>query len=298
MAALAAPSTVPATGGARPSAALHAALATTAPGNEKLDWLIRHLAANRLLPAPPASLHNVGDGDWRAIGAEFLGHFVRIGGLRPDHAVLEIGCGTGRMAVPLTQYLCPAAGSYDGIDVAAAGIAWCERFIAKPYPNFRFRHIDLRNDLYNPQGSATVEETRLPYADASFDFAILTSVITHLDPPQVAAYAAELARVLRPGGRCFTSLFLIDDVARAAIGATKTRLAFDLADAGPQFYAIKDQPLAAVAYEFTHLIGVFAQARLDLVRPVVWGGWSGRPGGRSYQDICIFSKPLAARATP
>lgn len=265
------------------------------PTSQELDWLIKHLAANRLMPAPPATLHNVGDGDWRAIGAEFLGHFVRIGGLKPDHAVLEIGCGTGRMALPLTQYVDPAAGSYDGVDVVAPGIAWCERAIAPRYPNFRFRHVDLQNDLYNPQGAGKVEETRLPYADASFDFAILTSVITHLDPPQVASYAAEVARLLRPGGRCFTSLFLVDDVARAALHAAKGRLAFDLATAGPQFYAIKDRPLAAVAYEFTHLIGVFAQARLDLVRPVVWGGWSGRGGGRSYQDICIFSKPGAAQ---
>jgi SAM-dependent methyltransferase len=277
----------------RPCAAAAAPLGMAAPGNEKLDWLIRHLAANRMMPVPPASLHNVGDGDWRAIGAEFLGHFVRIGGLRPDHDVLEIGCGTGRMAMPLTQYLDPSAGSYDGVDVVAPGIAWCERAIARQYANFRFRHVDLQNDLYNPQGSARVEETRLPYADASFDFAILTSVITHLDPSQVASYAAEIARLLRPGGRCFTSLFLVDDVAREALDAGKGRLAFDVAAAGPQFYAIKERPLAAVAYEFTHLIGVFAQARLDLVRPVVWGAWSGRAGGRSYQDICIFSKPLS-----
>ncbi len=60
---------------------------------------------NRFMPAPPADTVFVGDGDYRAIGAEFLRHVVEIGGLAPDARVLDVGCGIGRLAVPLTQYL-------------------------------------------------------------------------------------------------------------------------------------------------------------------------------------------------
>ena len=70
-----------------------------------LPWLQAHLCRNRFLPAPPAELTFCGDGDYRAIGAEFLGHFVRLADLRPHERVLDIGCGIGRMAVPLTQFL-------------------------------------------------------------------------------------------------------------------------------------------------------------------------------------------------
>ncbi len=269
---------------------LRAVDAKTPAVTRDIDALVRFVAANRFMPIPPAGLHNVGDGDWRAIGAEFLGHFVRLGGLAPDDRVVEIGCGTGRMAVALTQYLDPDRGSYDGMDVVAAGIAWAQRAITPRYPAMRFRHLDAANALYNPAGALRVEDTKLPYGDAGFDFAIMTSVVTHLEPAQVDAYAAELGRLLRLGGRCFVSLFLMDDTARAAIRAGHSRLAFDADAAGPDYYANPEQKLAAVAYDQRHLLSRFARAGLFLARPIAYGGWSGRAGGLSFQDICVFAR--------
>ncbi len=69
--------------------------------------------------------------------------------MTPDEAVLEPGCGTGRMAEPLAGYL-SATGSYDGFDVVRKAIEWCETNIQSP--NFRFRHVDVRNRYYNPEG--------------------------------------------------------------------------------------------------------------------------------------------------
>ena len=39
--------------------------------------------------------------DFRRAGELYLRLFVELGGLTPDEAVLEPGCGTGRMAEPL-----------------------------------------------------------------------------------------------------------------------------------------------------------------------------------------------------
>jgi SAM-dependent methyltransferase len=260
---------------------------------EQMEWLSRQVATNRFLPVPPPGLHNVGDGDFRAIGAEFLRHFVGLGGLAPHHAVVEIGCGTGRMAVPLTQYLDPGVGSYDGVDIVPAGIAWCRRAITPAYPRFCFHHADVQNDLYNPEGAVAAADVALPFADGRFDFAVLTSVLTHLGPEATTAYAAEVARLLRPGGRCFVSLFLIDDVARQALQAPGRRLKFDLSAPGPAYYADPAHPLAAVAYEREFLIDAFARRGLVLAQPAAWGHWSGRPG-LTYQDICVFMKPEAS----
>jgi SAM-dependent methyltransferase len=41
---------------------------------------------------------------------------------------------------------------------------------------------------------------RLPVEDASVDVAFAINVVHHVPPPQWGAFAAELARVLRPGG--------------------------------------------------------------------------------------------------
>ena len=58
---------------------------------------IRH--KNDLIPPP--SLMFVGDGDFRKTGEEFKAHFITLGGLKPDHRVLDIrvrsrahGCST------------------------------------------------------------------------------------------------------------------------------------------------------------------------------------------------------------
>jgi protein-L-isoaspartate O-methyltransferase len=69
----------------------------------RLSVIMDTVERNRFLPAPAPESVFVGDGDYRAIGAEYLGHFVRLGGLKPSDRVLDIGCGIGRMAVPLTQ---------------------------------------------------------------------------------------------------------------------------------------------------------------------------------------------------
>jgi len=66
---------------------------------------------------PPRTLHFVGGGDFRSVGNAFLGHFREIGKLGPNECVLDIGCGTGRMAVPLLGYL-GERGSYIGFDVS------------------------------------------------------------------------------------------------------------------------------------------------------------------------------------
>src|SRR5260370_25414931 len=72
---------------------------------------------------PPSELQFVGTGDFLAIGREFLGIFRDAGGLEPHHQVLDIGCGNGRMALPLMEFL-SCDGSYEGFDILQEGIDW------------------------------------------------------------------------------------------------------------------------------------------------------------------------------
>gem|GEM_PF-7029341 len=120
---------------------------------ERINWLTQSVLKNRFLPSPDPNSVFVGDGDFRAVGAEFLGHFIRKGRLAPDARVLDIGSGIGRMAVPLTQYLDTAKARYAGIDPVANGVNWCKQNIGAAYPNFEFRHLDIAHALYNPKGA-------------------------------------------------------------------------------------------------------------------------------------------------
>jgi len=254
----------------------------------QLDWLCEQIARNRLMPVPPSESIFVGDGDFRAIGAEFLRHFVRFGGLRPSHRVLEIGCGIGRMALPLTQYL--TTGSYDGMDVVRAGIDWCAEKITPAYPNFRFHHMDVANDLYNPGGTIDPTAVTLPFTDKSFDFIILTSVLTHLQAAESLAYAWEINRLMRAKGRCFISLFLVNNAARDGLRAGKSRVPFNPKETGPTFLSDPAMPSAAVAHDEAFMLDLFASVSLRPAKPTVYGNWCGRDDAGCYQDLMVLEK--------
>ncbi len=143
---------------------------------------------------PPQSLIDlVGRGDFVAIGAEFLGHYTSVGALYPEAHVLDMGCGCGRMALPLSRYL--TSGRYDGFDVVPDAIAWCREHIAPEFPNFQFERVDAYNSFYNPDGSVHAENYRFPYPDQTFDFAFASSLFTHLVWAETRNYLAEAKRV-------------------------------------------------------------------------------------------------------
>jgi hypothetical protein len=58
--------------------------------NARLTQLMERIVCDDSLPAPAPESIFVGDGDYRTIGVEYLGHFVRIGGLTPHDRVLDI----------------------------------------------------------------------------------------------------------------------------------------------------------------------------------------------------------------
>lgn len=260
----------------------------TLPATPELAWLMAHVQTNRFLPHPPPDSIFVGDGDYRAIGAEFLGHFVRIGRLQPHERVFDIGCGIGRMAVPLTQYLDPQRGSYDGVDPVMDGILWCAQTITPAYPRFRFQRIDIAHPLYNPQGSLPGNEVRFGFANQSFDFLTMTSVATHLPPDELVVYLNEAARLLAPGGRLFLTAFALDGQ-----GTGQERLKFRRWGEGPGWYAIEEAPLAAAGIDAGFLLEHATQAGLAVER-LDPGHWRGHSAAH-YQDLLVAVKPGVQR---
>lgn len=260
----------------------------TLPATPELAWLMAHIQTNRFLPHPPPDSIFVGDGDYRAIGAEFLGHFVRIGRLQPHERVFDIGSGIGRMAVPLTQYLDPEGGSYDGVDPVMDGILWCAQTITPAYPRFRFQRLDIAHPLYNPQGSLPGNEVRFGFPNQSFDFITMTSVATHLPPDELVVYLNEAARLLAPGGRLFLTAFALDGQSTG-----QERLKFRRWGEGPGWYAIEEAPLAAAGIDAGFLLEHATQAGLAVER-LDPGHWRGHSAAH-YQDLLVAVKPGVQR---
>jgi SAM-dependent methyltransferase len=234
---------------------------------------------------PPRRLWFVGSGDFRAAGDDFRELLVLLGGLRPDDDVLDVGSGVGRVAVGLTNWL---QGRYEGIDVVRRGIEWCQHAITPRYPNFRFQVADLYNRHYNPTGRVPASEYRFPFEDRSFDFVALTSVFTHLLPNDRDNYLSEIARVLRPKGRCFATFFLLNKEARQSLQDGRGSLDFRIERPG---YWTNNQriPEAGVAYEEADVSEEFVRNGLQIT-DVRYGVWSGRSDGIGWQDIVVAAR--------
>jgi len=241
--------------------------------------------------SPPRWLPLVGSGDFESIGRRYLGYFIEIGGLRPTAHVLDIGCGLGRMATPLTTYLEPSKGRYVGFDVDARAVRWCRRRIGRRHANFEFHVADVRNVAYHRGGALDGATYPFPYEDATFDFAIATSVFTHLVPEAARNYLREIGRVLRPEGRAFLTFFLLN--AESIAGLDRGRSRFDFAhDVGTHRVLDPAVPEAAVALPEDDVLTWLREAGLDVEPPIRYGGWSGRRKMLTGQDVVVAVRTI------
>jgi ubiquinone/menaquinone biosynthesis C-methylase UbiE len=108
--------------------------------------------------------------------------------LADSHRVLEIGCGTGNLTIRAKR-------AQPGADVIGSD--------PDPLALKRAQRKAKRlNGIRFEQGYAQ----RLPYEDGEFDRVLSSMMLHHLDSDAKPAAAAEIFRVLRPGGR----LHLVD----------------------------------------------------------------------------------------
>jgi len=235
---------------------------------------------------PPRSLHYVGSSDFESVGKTFFGHFKEVGGLQAEHHVLDIGCGTGRMAIPLLNYI-NEAGAYTGFDVARQGVAWCQKNITSRHSGFNFVHADVINDEYNPAGNIAADEFQFPVADGSQDFSFATSVFTHMRTAEVEHYLREIRRTLRPEGQAMLTFYLLDDEAKASAAKSAARpdFAHELS-AGCYTIDLK-MPERAIAFSLPRLHSMLDDAGLELCQPILFGSWSGRAKPFDFQDIIL-----------
>lgn len=241
------------------------------------------------LGEPLNIVHHVGGGDFRDMGESLLRVLVQIGGLQPRDAVLDIGCGNGRLAEPLARHLAPE-GSYLGFDIVRRAIRACQAR-ARGRPNFRFVHADIFNAHYNPGGRILESEYRFPCGDGQIDFAFATSVFTHMQGPSISRYLQESARVLRPGGRITFTGFNVDAQARAALASGEAQARFQPWRDGAHVLSLQS-PEGGIAHEEDRWRDFLQDAGLQLAdfRP---GGWRGQPGMGDGQDIFVAIKPAA-----
>jgi SAM-dependent methyltransferase len=103
--------------------------------------------------------------------------------VRPGVSIVDCGCGPGSISIGLARLIVP--GEVVGFDISATAIASAKRLAAeRDVQNVRFEVASV----YEPP----------PLPEASFDVALFSNVLAHLEEP---ARALALAyRLLKPGG--------------------------------------------------------------------------------------------------
>jgi ubiquinone/menaquinone biosynthesis C-methylase UbiE len=116
-------------------------------------------------------------------GRSHVGALLQVAQVRPGDAVLDIGCGTGTLAL--------ACARQAGAGAPVFGIDASQQMIARARRKARGTHVEFV--------VGTVEA--LPFDNARFDLVLSTLMLHHLPRPAREACAREARRVLRPGGR-------------------------------------------------------------------------------------------------
>lgn len=128
---------------------------------------------------PDKAMHLAVGGEFEAIGLlEF--YLLRSCQLQKDHCVIDVGCGSGRLAVQLASFL---EGRYVGIDVVPELIDYAKKITKRADWDF----------LIAPGLS-------IPVANNCADFVCFFSVFTHLLHEESYHYLEEAKRVVKPGG--------------------------------------------------------------------------------------------------
>jgi ubiquinone/menaquinone biosynthesis C-methylase UbiE len=136
-------------------------------------------------------LHAAAGYDWLVwlvmLGREriFREKAVRLARLEPGESVLDVGCGTGTLAIAAKRHVGPT-GSVYGIDASPEMIARASRKARKAGLEVLFEHA--------------VAEA-LPFPDAHFDAVLTTLMLHHLPRKARQQCAHEIRRVLKPRGR-------------------------------------------------------------------------------------------------
>jgi ubiquinone/menaquinone biosynthesis C-methylase UbiE len=127
-------------------------------------------------------------GQWRAMRQRT----ITLAHLQPGDAVLDVGCGTGTLALEVARRI-GRTGQVAGIDPSGVQIA-------------RAQAKADRTQLPVTFQTGVIEQ--LPFPDQHFDVVLSTLMMHHLPKPLKQQGLAEIARVLKPNGHLVIADFV------------------------------------------------------------------------------------------
>lgn len=104
-------------------------------------------------------------------------------GMKPEHSMLDIGCGTLRGGIRFIEYLAP--GNYTGIDISPEAIKYARRLVDEEGLSDR-----------NPRLLVTTNSQFKEFEGERFDFLLAYSVFFHLPPEEIEECLQNIGNVM------------------------------------------------------------------------------------------------------
>jgi SAM-dependent methyltransferase len=215
-----------------------------------------------------------------AIGGEFVAvgklehYLLRSLGLADGHLLVDVGCGSGRLAAQLAPF--PSI-RYIGCDVVPALLNYARDLCQRPDWHF-----------------VATEGQHIPSDDAAADFVCFFSVFTHLLHEDTYRYFLEAKRALRPGG---TLVFSFLEFAVPCHWDTFTAsLARNEHGRHLNQFLDRDAIRAFAAHAGLEVVSLHDgdKPHFPIPEEVVWeGGQRMREFGNLGQSVAILRQPLA-----
>jgi SAM-dependent methyltransferase len=213
-------------------------------------------------------------------------------GLSPNSALLDYGCGFGRLAYAASRYLAED-GSYFGYEPNQTAL----KFLKQAYgnrKNFAFAGQELPyEEDYIAVRSADARSSGV--APTAMDLTNLvtrplraqwtSSVFSHMWIDPIVHVLRSIRELLEPDGVCVNTWLCIDDFAAYVLRCGLADRTFPYRINGA-WTTTDYNPLACTAYELGTVREIYERAG-HVIEDILWGSWSGRENGVTYLDVII-----------
>jgi len=216
------------------------------------------------------------------IGKQLFDLVIQYGNYNQRSRILDIGCGTGRLA----KQFVGLNNKYTGFEINKYFYDYC----IETYKDFEFIYSDVHHEEFNDQGQLDIFK-KLPFKDSSYDIITCFALFNHFHIKWILHYIKEISRILKPKGHLISTILLLNEYSVDQIESGKTKQPFIFKHQGEgERYEFEKRKLLNVAVEESILRRQFLSNKLIIKEPIKVGTWCNGQNPLSGHDILIASK--------